>query len=58
MQSLTEPSAADRRGLQLIGVTLALSMMAATVIAGILIHRGPIGEEQRSSTTTSAQRVG
>lgn len=58
MQSLTQPSAADRRGLQLIGMTLAASMMAATIISAILLHRGTTGEDYRSSYSTSAQRLG
>jgi hypothetical protein len=58
MQSLRETSVADRRGLQLIGMTLAASMIAATIISAILIHRGATGEDYRSSYTTSAQRLG
>ena len=58
MHSSTQPFAADRRGLQMIGITLAASMMAATIIAAILIHRGPAGEDYRSNYYTSAQRVG
>jgi hypothetical protein len=58
MHSLTEPSVADRRGLQMIGMALATLMLATTLIAAILVHRGPAGEDFRSSYGTSAQRHG
>jgi hypothetical protein len=58
MHSMTEPSVADRRSLQLIGLTLAAMLTATTIIAAVLVHRGPAGDDHRSSYSTSAQRLG
>jgi hypothetical protein len=58
MHTLTEPSVADRRGLQAIGMALAALLTATTIIAAILVHRGPASDDHRSSYSTSAQRLG
>jgi hypothetical protein len=58
MQLVAESSVADRRGLQLIGITLAALLMATTIIAAMLVHRGPNGDAYQSSHGICAQRLG
>jgi len=57
MDTLNEPAAADYRGLQVIGMMLAALLVTTTVIAAMLVHRGPAGEAYGSGYNTSAQRL-
>jgi hypothetical protein len=56
MHTMTDSSVADRRGLRLIGMALAALLLATTLIAAMLVHRGPTGES--SGYNFSAQRLG
>lgn len=57
MDTVSDPSAADPRGLQVIGMMLAALLVATTLIAALLVHRGPAAEAYGSGYNTSAQRV-
>ena len=58
MHTMTEQSVADRRGLRMIGIALAALLVATTLIAAMLVHRGPTGEATGSGYNFSAQRLG